>query len=159
MVSDVNEFRLEKALACGADAAVNPAEESLHDAVDREFGAERRADVIIDCAGVQQAIESAVSVARKGSEIVVVAVYEKTPQVDSAAVNECEIRLTGTARYTVDDFETAVGLVSEGKIMLRELITDEFELPEYLQAYEKIEKAAQTTMKVLVHVHADQFTQ
>lgn len=153
MVSDVNALRLEKALACGVDAVVNVKEESLSEAVDREFGPERRADVIFECAGVQQAITSAVSVARKGSDIVVVAVYEGVPKVDLAYVNECEIRIIGTARYNFDDFETAIRLVGEGKIKLEELITDEFELPDYLQAYKKIEETPESTMKVLVHVH------
>lgn len=154
MVSDVNKLRLEKALASGVDVAVNAKEEELRSVIDREFGSDRRADVIFDCAGVQQAITSAVSVARKGSDIVVVAVYEGVPEVDMAYINECEIRLIGTARYNFDDFEVAIGLVGEGKIQLSELITDEFELPEYLEAYEKIEKTPETTMKVLVHVHA-----
>ena len=154
MVSDVNGLRLEKASASGVDIAVNAREEDLRSAIDREFGSDRRADVIFDCAGVQQAISSAVSVARKGSDIVVVAVYEGVPEVDMAYINECEIRLIGTARYNFHDFEVAIGLVGDGKITLSELITDEFELPHYLDAYEKIEKTPETTMKVLVHVHA-----
>lgn len=154
MISDVNKLRLEKALASGVDVAVNVKDEKLSEAIDREFGADRRADVIFDCAGVQQAISSAVSVARKGSDIVVVAVYEGVPQVDMAYINECEIRIIGTARYNFDDFKTAISLVEEGKIQLGELITDEFEIPDYLKAYQKIEKTPETTMKVLVHVHA-----
>jgi len=154
MISDVNGLRLEKALASGVDVAVNVREEKLDAAVAREFGADRKADVIFDCAGVQQAITSAVSVARKGSDIVVVAVYEGVPQVDMAYINECEIRLIGTARYNFDDFETAISLVGAGKVRLDELITDEFELSEYLEAYRKIENSPETTMKVLVHVHA-----
>jgi L-iditol 2-dehydrogenase len=154
MVSDVNKLRLEKALSCGVDIAVNVKEEKLGEAIDREFGSDRRADVIFDCAGVQQAISSAVSVARKGSDIVVVAVYEGVPQVDLAYINECEIRVIGTARYNFDDFETAIRLVGEGKIELGELITDEFEMTDYLQAYKKIEETPESTMKVLVHIHA-----
>ncbi|PKL28377.1 MAG: alcohol dehydrogenase [Spirochaetae bacterium HGW-Spirochaetae-2] len=154
MVSDVNSLRLEKALACGIDVAVNVKEEKLIVAIEREFGAERRADIIFDCAGVQPAISSAVSVARKGSDIVVVAVYEGVPQVDLAYINECEIRIIGTARYNFDDFKTAIRLVGDGLINLEALITDVYEMPEYLEAYRKIATTPDSTMKVLVHVHA-----
>lgn len=154
MISDVNEFRLQKARESGIDYPVNVAKESLDDAIVEHFGAERRADVIFECAGVQAAIDSAVKMARKGSDIIVVAVYEGTPQVDMAYVNEAELRLIGTARYNIDDFAVAIDLVGAGKIHLEGLITDEFAFTDYAKAYQKIADEPETAMKVLVHIDA-----
>lgn len=156
MISDVNPVRLQKAKACGIDVTVNVNNEDLLDVLEQEFGKERRADVIFDCAGVQQAISSALQVARKGSDIIVVAVYGGVPQVDLAYINECEIRLIGTARYTYDDFMTAIELVEQKKITLGELITDIYELDSYIEGYRKIDQSPDSTMKVLIHVKASE---
>ncbi|MFA5446784.1 MAG: alcohol dehydrogenase catalytic domain-containing protein [Sphaerochaeta sp.] len=154
MISDVNEFRLEKAKESGIDYPVNVAKESLDEAINRHFGEDRRADVIFECAGVQSAIASAIKMARKGSDIIVVAVYEGAPQVDMAYVNEAELRLIGTARYNIDDFAVAIDLVGQEKIHLEGLITDEFSFVDYAKAYQKISDEPETAMKVLVHIDA-----
>jgi L-iditol 2-dehydrogenase len=155
MICDTNPLRLAKALECGVDIAVNLKDKTLKDAIDYYFGSERKADVIFDCAGTPSAISSAIQSARKGSTIVLVAVYGSNPQIDLARINECELNILGTARYTFDDFDRAIELVSHQAIELEALITDVYELPEYQRAYEKIEKAPDQIMKVLIHVHTD----
>lgn len=154
MISDVNELRLEKAKSCGIDYPINVATLPLSDAIDEHFGSERRADVIFECAGVQQAIDDAVSLARKGSDIVVVAVYDGKPRVDLAQLNECELNFIGTARYQIDDFKKAISLVEQGNINLQPLITHEYTMEEYGEAYGTIEKNPGSTMKVMIHIHA-----
>lgn len=155
MISDVNELRLEKAKSCNIDYPVNVTKLPLDDAINQYFGTERRADVIFECAGVQRAVNDAVSLARKGTDIVVVAVYEGKPEVDLARINECELNLIGTARYQIKDFESAISLVEQGKIHLDPLITHEFEMEEYSKAYGTIEDDPGSTMKVMVHIHTN----
>ncbi len=154
MITDVNPVRLENALLCGIDAGVDVLNENLESRLCEEFGRETRADVIFECAGVQNSISAAVSLARKGSVIVGVAVYGSPPTVDMALVNECELTLIGTARYTKEDFMTAISLVEDHKIELEPLITDVVSLEQYSRAYRNIEDHPEHTMKVLIEVNA-----
>ena len=153
MAADINGFRLEKAVECGIDYTVNPSREKLDEKIIAAFGAEKKADVIFECTGVQPGLEAAITNARKGTDIVVVAVYGKAPTVDMALVNEAELRLIGTARYNIDDFRTAIGLVNDGKVKLAPLVTDTFDFADYNAAYEKIDKSPETTMKVMIRVN------
>jgi L-iditol 2-dehydrogenase len=153
MAADINSFRLEKAKECGVKYTVNSSKDDLAAAIAVNFGEETMADVIFECSGVEAGLKSAIISARKGSGIVVVAVYGSPPAVDMALVNEAELRLIGTARYNIDDFRTAIDLVGAGKVQLKPLITDRFDFYEYKQAYQKIDEHPDETMKVMIQVN------
>ena len=153
MIADINNLRLGIAEECGIDFTVNPTEENVEKVIAKYFGRERKADLIIECAGVAEALELAILNARKGSTIIVVAVYGEKPVIDMAMINENELSIVGTARYTIDDFRTAIELVQNKKITLQPLITDEFDFLNYRDAYLKIQNNPESTMKVIIKVN------
>ena len=153
MIVDLNDKRLEIARQCGADYAVNPRHENLTNRLGEAWGIQKKADCIFECSGAEAAIHSAIENARKGTDIVVVAVYGQAPLMDMALVNEAELKLIGTARYIIDDFRTAIRLVESGNVQLDPLITDIFAFERYDDAYQKIEKFPETTMKMLIRVN------
>lgn len=153
MIADINGFRLQKASECGINYTVDIKAEDLGAKLKEHFGEEKMADVIFECTGVQAGLESVIKNARKGTDVVVVAVYGKAPTVDMALVNEAELRLIGTARYNIEDFRTAIGLVEEGKVKLAPLVTDTFDFNDYDNAYKKIADSPETTMKVMIRVN------
>ena len=75
------------------------------------------------------------------------------PVIDMAMINENELSIVGTARYTIDDFRTAIELVQNKKITLQPLITDEFDFLNYRDAYLKIQNNPESTMKVIIKVN------
>src|SRR5262249_32836022 len=81
MITDYIPYKLEKAKQCGLYFTVNTAKEKLGDAILRDFGPEK-ADLILECVGVEPTMTDAVQNARKGSTIVIVGVFGKKPQVD-----------------------------------------------------------------------------
>jgi len=153
MIADINSFRLDKARECGIDHTVNPAKQDLKSQLQEYFGAEKMADVIFECTGVQPGLNAVITNARKGTDIIVVAVYGESPVVDMALVNEAELRLIGTARYNIDDFKTAIGLVGDAKVKLSPLVTDTFDFSDYKEAYNKIDSSPESTMKVMIKVN------
>ncbi|MDC7231692.1 MAG: alcohol dehydrogenase catalytic domain-containing protein [Spirochaetales bacterium] len=155
MISDLNAFRLEKAKACGVEYVVDPSKADLAAEVDKAFGKDRKADVIFECVGINPTMDSAVDIARKGTPIVVVGVFGKKAEIDMAKVNENELKLVGTARYVIEDFEIAKDLVASGKVDLNPLVTDTYEFEKYNDAYLKIQNDPATTMKVVVQVNKD----
>jgi L-iditol 2-dehydrogenase len=149
MITDINDFRLELAGQCGIDFTVNPLREELGEVIDKRFGFSK-ADIIFECVGSQDTISQSVSLARKGSTIVVVGVFGEKPVIDLGMIQDREIMLLGTLMYQKDDFLKAMELASNGKVKLGKLITDTFSIKDYKEAYNHIEENRDRVMKVLV---------
>jgi len=149
MITDISDYKLDKARGCGIHFVVNPGREDLGQAILRDFGP-GRADLILECVGVQETITDAVENARKGTSIVVVGVFGGKPEVDLGLVQDRELSLVGTLMYQKRDYERAIELVADGKLCLDEMITHHFPFEDYLAAYQAIEAARGNIMKVLV---------
>jgi L-iditol 2-dehydrogenase len=149
MLTDVSAYKLDKARACGIQNVVNPDEEDLAQAILKHFGPDK-ADLIMECVGVQPTITQAVANARKGSTIVVVGVFGKKPEVDLGLVQDRELSLVGTLMYQKKDYERAIELVSTGKLCLDPLVTQRFDFKAYPQAYEAIESSGGKYLKVMI---------
>ncbi len=151
MITDVSDYKLDKARQCGFESVVNPQQENLGEALLRDFGPDR-ADLIVECVGVEATITDAVNEARKGSTIVVVGVFGEKPRVDLGLVQDRELSLVGTLMYQQADYERAIELVTGGLMQLDKLVTDRFAFDDYLDAYHYIEQAGGKTMKVMIEL-------
>ena len=151
MITDISEPRLELARTCGVDFTVNTGKRDFGEAMVECFGPDK-ADVIYDCAGNDITMGQAIKYARKGSKIVLVAVYAGMATVDLAVLNDHELDLDTTMMYRHEDYVEAIKLVNEGKIQLKPLMTKHFAFRDYLAAYQYIDANRELTMKVLVDV-------
>lgn len=151
MVTDVSDLRLEKARECGVDVCVNTKEKDFWEAMVEAFG-EDKADVIYDCAGNNITMGQAIKHARKGSTIVLVAVFAGMATVDLAVANDHELDIKSTMMYRHEDYLDGIRLVEEEKVHLRPLISKTFAFREYLKAYQYIDDNRETTMKVIINV-------
>jgi L-iditol 2-dehydrogenase len=149
LVTDVSEYRLNKARCVGLPLAVNPGRENLAQILLDAFGPDK-ADLILECVGSQDAMTDAIRCARKGSAIVVVGVFPKPALVDLGLVQDRELRLAGSLMYQKADYETAIALAASGAINFDEVITHRFAFEDYLAAYEAIEQAKGECMKVMI---------
>lgn len=151
MITDVSDYRLELAKTCGADFTVNTRNEEFGEAMVRCFGPDK-ADVIYDCAGNNTTINQAIRCARKGSTLILVAVFADMASADLAVLNDHELDLNTTMMYRHEDYVTAIEMVNRGLIQLRPLMSKTFPFGQFLQAYQYIDANRETTMKVLVDV-------
>jgi L-iditol 2-dehydrogenase len=154
MITDISPFRLELAKKCGIDYAVNTLQKDLKDAIAEEFGADK-ADLILDCAGNQATVYNAVNNARKGSEIIVVAVIPDEVKINLSIVQDRELKLIGTLMYKEQDYLQAIEMLSSGKIKTELLITDYFDFEAYDEAYQLIEERKDHAMKVMIKITKD----
>lgn len=155
MITDISSVRLEKAAQCGVDFTVNTTEEDFGAALLRCFGPDK-ADVIFDCAGNNITIGQAIGHARKGSTLILVAVFADTAQVDLAVLNDHELDLNTSMMYRDEDYKEAIRLVKEKKVSLAPLVSAHFPFEKYLDAYRYIEENRETTMKVMIDVQPEQ---
>ena len=151
MITDIKDYKLAKAKECGIDFMVNTAEQDLGQAIAYHFGPPK-ADLILECVGVQETADQAVTQARKGTTIVVVGVSGEKPAIDLGLVQDRELSLVGTLMYKKEDYDRAIELIAEGKIQLDNLITHRFMFERYLDAYQAIQEADGRYMKVMIEL-------
>lgn len=151
MITDVSDLRLKKAEECGIDFCVNTRNKDFGEAMVEGFGPDK-ADVIYDCAGNNITMGQAIKYARKGSVIVLVAVFAGMASIDLAVANDHELDIKSTMMYRHEDYIDAIRLVDEGKVQLKPLISKTFPFKDYLKAYEYIDENREMTMKVLINV-------
>ncbi len=151
LATDISDGRLELAKSLGADFVVNTMKEDYATKLVEAFGVDK-ADVIYECAGSDITMDQAIQNARKGSTIILVAVFGKKANVDLAKLNDSELDLNTSMMYRHEDFVDAIKFVSEGKIKLKPLQTAFFPLKDFQKAYEFIDNNREKTMKVIVDV-------
>lgn len=119
VVVDVLPGRLEKALAVGADAVINSAEEDvaarlteLHGAGANALGQPRPGtDLYIDAAGAAAVFNTVVASAKWGARLVMVAVQKKGSEIDLGGMLRSELTLIASQGYPTEIFEVTPQLI------------------------------------------------
>ena len=151
LITDSNQFRLDKAKECGIDHTCNIGKERLEEASKRVLGG-RGFDVAFEAAGSEAALDDALRNVRKSGRVVAVGVFEQKPRVDVSILGDRELTLTGTLMYKHEDYQQAVEWIASGRIRTEPLVTCHFAFDHYAEAYRFIEEQAQQTLKVIVDV-------
>jgi 2-desacetyl-2-hydroxyethyl bacteriochlorophyllide A dehydrogenase len=151
LITDLSDFRLEKALACGVDAVCNVKSEKLADVARRVFGAEGF-NVAFEAVGAEAALDDAVQNINKGGQIVVLGVFGERPRVDMSVAGDRELKLIGTLMYKHEDYEQAVQWIATGAVRTEPLLTRHFPFPQYPDAYRFIEEQGDKSLKVIIDV-------
>lgn len=151
MITDISDYRLQKASECGIDHCINTKTADLGDEILKAFGPDK-ADIIYDCAGNNITMGQAIKYARKGSTIILVAVFAGMATVDLAVANDHELDIKSTMMYRNEDYIDAIRLTDEDKVHLAPLISKHFAFKDYLDAYKYIDANQETTMKVIINV-------
>jgi threonine dehydrogenase-like Zn-dependent dehydrogenase len=113
VMADIVPSRLEKALAVGADAVINSAEEDvvaqlrkLHGTAATAMGKPRPGtDIYLDAAGVPSVIDTALSAAKQGATLGVVALHKKPVSVDFGAILDTEVNIVTSMGYPTEIFQ------------------------------------------------------
>ena len=119
VVADLIPTRLEKALAVGADAVINSAEENvakrlveLHGAGESMFPGKAGTDIYYDAAGAPPVINTALGAAKTGARLCVVAVHKEAVPVDFLNIMSNEITIVGSIGYPDEIFEVTRDIVA-----------------------------------------------
>ena len=151
-ITDINQFRVDQAAACGIDHVCNTREEPLAEFASRLFGGDRGFDVAFEAAGSEEALDDALRNVRKGGRVMAVGVFEQKPRVDVSLLGDRELSLVGTLMYKHPDYLQAVKWIAAGDIVTEPLITRHFPFEQYAEAYRFIEEQAHRSLKVMVDV-------
>jgi 2-desacetyl-2-hydroxyethyl bacteriochlorophyllide A dehydrogenase len=118
IVVDLIPSRLDKALEVGADAVINSADEDvahrlieLHGAGESMFPGKAGTDIYLDAAGVPAVINTALTAAKPGASVAVVAVHKEPIPVDFLNVMSNEITIVGSMGYPDEIFEVTNDII------------------------------------------------
>ena len=150
LITDISDFRLEKARQVGIETVCNVTKESLADAVKREFGPDGF-EVGVEVSGVESSLASLVSTIGKGGTLLIVGVYGEKPKVDMSVVCEHELTVKGSMMYRHDDWKQAVAWIDSKEIITEPLVTEYFDFENYPDAYQFIEEQGEKSMKVMIN--------
>ena len=153
ITTDLFDNRLELAEELGVDLTYNSryAEDELDEVIKSQFGA-AKSDLIYDCVGIEPTLNQGLSIARKGSQIMLVGVPGEDLTVNAALIQDGEIDLKGSLMYVRRDFLEAIDLVESGQIDVNKLISHRFAFKDIDEAFELAvdESKNDETMKILV---------
>jgi 2-desacetyl-2-hydroxyethyl bacteriochlorophyllide A dehydrogenase len=152
LITDLSDYRLEIAKACGIQYQANVIKESFEEAIERTFGSEGF-HAGFEAVGVQETMDNLVANIEKGSEIIVLGVFEEPPKINMAVVGEHELKLIGSMMYRHEDYEQAVEFISQNKIITEPLISKHFSFEQYSEAYHYIEDKGDKIMKVMIDLN------
>jgi L-iditol 2-dehydrogenase len=140
-VIGLNPRRLETALLLGADVTVDANDGDPLEAV-REMSDGLGADSVVECVGLPETWESAVSLVRRGGEVLFFGGCEKGAAVglDTERVHYDDLTLKGGFHYTPDSVRRAWELICSGNLTLEALVTHEMSLAELPEAFERMRR-------------------
>ncbi|MFG1702637.1 zinc-binding dehydrogenase [Nonomuraea sp. M3C6] len=141
IVVDIIGSRLDKALAIGADAVINSAEEdvaarirALHGTGTDGIGAPRLGtDIYYDAAGVPQVIDTVMASAKHRATLVIVAVHKKPVPLDFGQILTSELTLVMSMGYPTEIFEVTQSIIANRDKYTR-LISHRFPFVDALEA-------------------------
>ncbi len=132
-VIDIMEKRLQKALELGADGIINGAQADVVEEV-RKLTDGKGCDLAVETAGTQVTTVQAIHMTKKGATIVLVG-YSKSGEMTlpmSLALDK-ELTFKTVFRYR-NIYPMAIEAVAAGKVDLKGIVTDIFELDEAQKA-------------------------
>jgi L-iditol 2-dehydrogenase len=132
--TDKDRLRLACAKSLGADFVVNVSQQDLVQLV-RQESKGQGADVVYECAGAAGSLDLCWEAVRKEGTVAQVGVYPAPVQTDLNKVMMKELWLIGTYGYVWTSWKRAVQLLSEGKVNTGVLVSHEYPLRRFEEAF------------------------
>jgi L-iditol 2-dehydrogenase len=136
-VSDLVDFKLEKAKALGAHGAWNGSSPEMINEMKAQSGG-LGPDIVIEAAGSSTTIRQAFSVVRRGGTVLLLGLTgHKKEEIHLEKVTLDELSVVGSMRYAMGDFPSAIEMIHQETINLDTLILRRFALSEFPEALEE----------------------
>jgi L-iditol 2-dehydrogenase len=147
IATDINGYRLSKAMEFGADHAIDAHKYSADEL--QRINDNRLADVVIVCAAASKAVDNAISsVGRKG-KILFFAAPEFDISIPSTRFWRDEITVTFSYGAAPDDLRKTIELIDRGIIDVKKMVTHKVPLPDIKLGF-KLVTEAKDSLKVVV---------
>jgi L-iditol 2-dehydrogenase len=131
---DKDERRLALAKTLGADVVVDITRENLIQVV-QHHGQGEGADLVYECAGAAASLDVCWEAVKKEGTLVPVGIYPGPIKTDFNKITLGELRVIGSYGYVWTSWQRSLWLLREGKITTDPLVSHEFPLSEFGEAF------------------------
>ncbi|MBH8605846.1 zinc-binding dehydrogenase [Thermoactinomyces sp. CICC 10522] len=142
-----DKVRLDKARELGIDYVMNT-QEDIKDLINKltdGYGC----NVVIECSGAVPAAKQGLDLLQKQGQYVQVGLFTQPDiQFDLEKIIQKEIRVVGSRSQKPADWEPSLALMNEGKVNAKALVTHEFNITQWDEAYHAIKSGE--AIKVLL---------
>ncbi|MFW6180215.1 MAG: zinc-dependent alcohol dehydrogenase [Spirochaetota bacterium] len=131
-LAGTRDYRLRFGPRYGADRVINVREEDPVEVIQGETGG-RGADIVIEAAGSQKALQDCLQVTRKAGVLLVYGVFGAgavSVEVQPVQLNELQVIGTATVYYP-----PAIGLIESEKVQVGDLVSHTFDLHGLVNAF------------------------
>jgi L-iditol 2-dehydrogenase len=144
-------WKLDLAIGFGG-TPVNPSQVDSVAAVMEATGG-LGADVVIECVGNGATLRQAMQMARPGGSVLCFGIMpEQVKDFFGYAMYFKELTLVGSRGMTPNDFRSAIGVVEDGKLDLKPLVTHRFPLERTKEALDLVDKEPGSALRVVVNI-------
>ncbi len=147
IATDINEYKLNKALEFGADSVINATKFSVDEL--KRITNDRLADIVIICTAAKQAVDGAIASVDKKGTILFFAVPQSDIVIPSLKFWRNEITLIFSYGAAPHDIQEAIKLIKKGKVKVRQMITHRVLLSNIRQGF-KLASEGKNSLKVVV---------
>jgi (R,R)-butanediol dehydrogenase/meso-butanediol dehydrogenase/diacetyl reductase len=152
VLSEPSAGRRERAARLGLSAVIDPlAEDPTEHMLELTNGA--GADVCVECAGSQPALDACLDTIRLGGSVVQTALQTRPVQIDtSAQLTLRDVSIKGVYCYPVTSWPRVIGLIASGRLPAESIITATIELHDLVRdGFEPLLDGDSDQVKILVH--------
>ena len=149
LITGRKDFKLEKALALGVDAAVNTTRESVAEAILKHTG-QKQVDCLIEAAGSTVLLQESIPLVRPEGTIAVVAFYERIIEhfdIDGLVFSDVNLR---PVCGSLGMYKPVLRLMASGMLDLTSLITGRYPLLHARDAMADIAERNETRIKIMM---------
>jgi L-iditol 2-dehydrogenase len=147
VATDINEYKLNKALEFGADTVINANIYSVDEL--KKVNNNRLADIVIVCAAARKAVEDALSSVDRKGKILFFAVPEHDITIPSVRFWRDEITVTFSYGASPADIQKAISLIKNRRVNVKKMITHRIPLSAIQQGFQ-IAAEGKDSLKVVV---------
>lgn len=147
-ITDVLGGRLEKAKKLGADGVINSKEEDLVKRV-KEISGGKGMDVCVEAVGRSETFLSCIDNAAFGAKIILIGNGKTETRFNHSILLKKELDVYGS-RNSLNDFPDLIDSVSQGKVEIDDIITDELDLEKVTDAFDILINNDGSKLKVVV---------
>lgn len=147
-ITDVLEKRLQLAMEMGADGVINSGTENLNEKVIELTGGNGM-DVCIEAAGLPQTFLSCIENVCFTGKAILIGNGKRETTFNHSILLKKELNIYGS-RNSLNGFEPIIRLIDAGKVDLKKIVSDVYELDNVVDAFEALKSNDGTKAKVLV---------
>lgn len=147
IASDINDYRLRKAIEFGADCVIHADIYSADDM--KSINDDRLADAVIVCAAAEKAVEDALSSVDRKGKVLFFAVPRTHIMLPSLRFWRDEMTVTFSYGAAPCDIQEAIKLIKRKKVDVREMITHRIPFSDIQRGF-RLASEARESLKVIV---------